>query len=201
MAKGRTFCKEKNQITDSIPFSRHSLPTQELKTALSWDSKVKQICIFLSWTLFSKMTHKVARDYPWGGKKIFIILITNLIGIQFFLLCPLFFLSETTDSFHFQILQPLLPFSKSCSPPSVLKILQPPFRSQNPATLFPFSKSYNLPSFLKILRPSFPPQNPASSPFPRVLLLQFLQDVPFFPFPFYLLFLHCQLGASSLGRP
>ena len=108
--------------------------------------------------------------------------------------------SETTDPFHFQILQPLLPFSKSCNPPSVLKILQPPFRSQNPATLYPFSKSYNLPSFLKILRPSFPPQNPASSPFPRVLLLQFLQDVPFFPFPFYLLFLHCQLGASSFGE-
>ena len=35
MAKGRTFCREKNQITDSIPFSRHSLPTQELNTALS----------------------------------------------------------------------------------------------------------------------------------------------------------------------
>ena len=35
MAKGRTFCREKNQITDSIPFSRHSFPTQELNTALS----------------------------------------------------------------------------------------------------------------------------------------------------------------------
>ena len=34
MAKGRTFCKEKNQITDSILFSRHSLPTQELNTVL-----------------------------------------------------------------------------------------------------------------------------------------------------------------------
>ena len=152
------------------------------------------------------MTHKVARDYPWGGKKIFIILITNLFGIQFFLLCPLqrrlipsIFKSCNPFSLSQNPAAPL-PFSKSCSPPSVLKILQPPFRSQNPATLYPFSKSYNLPSFLKILQPSFPPQNPASSPFPRVLLLQFLQDVPFFPFPFYLLFLHCQLGASSFGE-
>lgn len=102
-----------------------------------------------------------------------------------------------------------LPFSNLATPPSFLKILQPPFRSQNPATLLPFSKSYNPPSFLKILqpppvlkilRPPFPPQNPATSPFPRVLLLQFLQDVPFFLFPFYLLFLHCQLGASSFGE-
>ena len=174
------------------------------------------------------MTYKVARDYPWGGERIFIILITNLIGIQYFLLCPLFFLSETTDPFHFQILQPLLPFSKSCNPHSVLKILQPPFRSQNPAAPLPFSKSCSPPSVLKILQPSFrsqnpttplpftkilqpppvlkilrppfPPQNPATSAFPRVLLLQFLQDVPFFPFPFYLLFLHCQLGASSFGE-
>lgn len=60
MAKGRTFCREKNQITDSIPFSRHSLPTQELNTALSWDSKVKQFCVFLSWTLFPQMTCKVS---------------------------------------------------------------------------------------------------------------------------------------------
>ena len=35
MAKGRTFFREKNQITDSIPISRHSIPTQELNTALS----------------------------------------------------------------------------------------------------------------------------------------------------------------------
>ena len=151
MAKGRTFCKEKNQITDSIPFSRHSLPTQELNTALYWDSKVKQICIFLSWTLFSKMTHKVARDYPWGGKKIFIILITNLIGIQFFLLCPLqrrlipsIFKSCNPFSLSQNPAAPL-PFSKSCNPLSVLKILQPPFLSQNPATLLPSSKSCKLP--------------------------------------------------------
>ena len=158
MAKGRTFCKEKNQITDSIPFSRHSLPTQELNTALYWDSKVKQICIFLSWTLFSKMTHKVARDYPWGGKKIFIILITNLIGIQFFLLCPLqrrlipsIFKSCNPFSLSQNPAAPL-PFSKSCSPPSVLKILQPSIRSQNPTTSLPFSKSCDPPSLLKILQ-------------------------------------------------
>ena len=68
-----------------------------------------------------------------------------------------------------------LPFSKSCTPPpSVLKILQPPFRFQNPIT--------------PLLSP--PPKSFASV----------LTRYSIFPFPFYLPFHHCQLEASSFGE-
>ena len=60
-----------------------------------------------------------------------------------------------------------------------------PFRSQNSATPFPFSKSCKPPPL-----PSPPPKSFASV----------LTRYSIFPFPFYLLFHHCQLEASSFGE-
>lgn len=59
-----------------------------------------------------------------------------------------------------------------------------PFRSQNSATPFPFSKS---------CKP--PPLPPPPKSFASVLTRYSI-----FPFPFYLLFHHCQLEASSFGE-
>ena len=59
-----------------------------------------------------------------------------------------------------------------------------PFRSQNSATPFPFSKS---------CKP--PPLPPPPKSFASVLTRYSI-----FPFPFYLLFQHCQLEASSFGE-
>ena len=67
-----------------------------------------------------------------------------------------------------------LSFSKFCNPLSVLKILQPPFRFQNPVN---------------------PPPLPPPKSFASVLTRYSI-----FPFPFYLPFHHCQLEASSFGE-
>ena len=117
--------------------------------------------------------------------------------------------SETTDPFHFQILQPLLPFSKSCNPPSVLKILQPPFRSQNPAAPLPFSKSCNPLSVLKILQPPFLSQNPATLlpsskscklPLPSSSLASVLTRCSIFPFSLLLAFPPLSIRSVQLWR-
>ena len=60
-----------------------------------------------------------------------------------------------------------------------------PFRSQNSATPFPFSKSCK--------PPPLPPPPPKS-------FASVLTRYSIFPFPFYLLFHHCQLEASSFGE-
>lgn len=185
MAKGRTFCREKNQITDSIPFSRHSLPTQELNTALSWDSKVKQFCVFLSWTLFPQMTCKVARDYPWkpnpSSPTITLedsyILALHLPWSQE----PVIIYSpcecvegenlySSNDPPYWHSISLVLPFLSFRDDQSLSfsKSCKPPFRSQNSATPFPFSKSCKPP--------------PLPSPPPQVFCFSSYQ-IFYFPFP------------------